>query len=177
MKTLCMIMSIALIVCFIVSCQDKEAITKLEEMKIQVEVEEQNKEIVRRLSEEEDKGNLFEAIDEIVAPDVIFHYPNNDELRGIENLKQNRAQMHKAFSDIKHTIKYQIAEDDMVVTHYTWSGTHKETWLGIEPTGKKINLTILETCRLKDGKIVEAWVEFEFLGFMQQLGMELVPKT
>jgi predicted ester cyclase len=176
MKKFFMILPLALISCFMVGCQDKKAMTELEAIKAQLEVEEQNKEIVRRLAEEEDGGNLFEIIDEIVAPNVIYHYPNNDELSGLENLKQNRAQLHTAFSDIKHTIKYQVAEDDLVVTHYTWSGTHNKEWLGIEPTDQKIALTILETCRLKDGKIVEAWVEFEFLGFMQQLGMELNPK-
>jgi predicted ester cyclase len=176
MKQLCTILHMALILCFMVACQDKEAMAELEAMKAQAEIERQNKDIIRRYSEEEDKGNLSEIIDELAAPDVVYHYPNNDELRGLDTLKLNRVQLHKAFPDIKHTIEYQIAEDDLVATHYTWSGTHEGEFLGVEPTGKKMTLTILETCRLKNGKIIEAWVEFEFLGFMQQLGMEPKPK-
>ena len=176
MKKIYMILPLALILCFMLGCQDKEAMAELEKFKAQAEVEEQNKKIVRRFAEEEDKGNVLDIIDEIVAPDVIYHYPNNDEVIGYETIKQNYAQLHKAFPDIKHTIEFQIAEDDLVTTYYTWRGTQKGEWVGIEPTGRKITLTILEVCRFKDGKIVETWVEFEFLGFMQQLGMELKPQ-
>ena len=49
MKKLCMISPLALILCFMVSCQDKEAMAELEEFKAQAEVEEQNKALVNRM--------------------------------------------------------------------------------------------------------------------------------
>ncbi len=176
MKKLCMILPLALILCFMVGCQDKEAMAELEEMKAQAEVEEQNKEIVRRYAEEEDKGSLLDNIDEIVASDVIYHYPNNNDVIGLETIKQSSLQFHKAFPDLKHTIEFQIAEGDLVATRYTWSGTHKGKWMSIEPTGKEVTFTFLDVCRVKDGKIVEAWIELDFLGLMMQFGMELKPK-
>ncbi|MEE9500605.1 MAG: hypothetical protein V3V48_00885 [Candidatus Aminicenantaceae bacterium] len=67
MKKLHMILPLALILCFVVGCQDKEAMTELEAMKAQAEVEEQNKELVRNFFEELDKGNA-EIIKELYAP-------------------------------------------------------------------------------------------------------------
>ncbi len=58
MKKLCMILSLALILCFVVGCQDKEAMAEIEAIKAQVEVEEQNIELTKRWVEEMDKGNL-----------------------------------------------------------------------------------------------------------------------
>ncbi len=46
MKKLCMILPLALILCFMVGCQNQEAMAELEEMKAQAEVEEQNKEVI-----------------------------------------------------------------------------------------------------------------------------------
>jgi hypothetical protein len=42
------ILSLALVLCFMVGCQDKEAMAELEAMKVQEELEEQNRDIVRR---------------------------------------------------------------------------------------------------------------------------------
>jgi len=176
MKKLFVFLPLALILCFMVGCQDKEAMAELEEFRAQKAVEEQNKEVIRRYGEEEDKGNLLEIIDEIVAPDVIYHYPNNNDVIGLDTIKQNYAQFHKAFPDIKHTGELQIAEGDFVASRLTWWGTHNGNWMGIEPTGKETTFTLTEICRLKDGKIVEAWIEFDYLGWFQQLGMELRPK-
>ena len=176
MKKFCMILPLALILCFMVGCQDKEAMAELEEFRAQAEVEEQNKELVKRYVEEEDKGNLLEIIDEIVASDVIYHYPNNVTVNGLDSIKESSPQFHKAVPDLKHTIEFMVAEGEFVTTRYTWRGTHKGEYWGVEPTGKELTFTLIDVCRVKDGKIVEAWIEADFLGVMQQLGMELKPK-
>ncbi len=49
MKKLLMILPLALILCFMVGCQDKEAMAELEEFRAQAKVEEQNKEISKSL--------------------------------------------------------------------------------------------------------------------------------
>jgi predicted ester cyclase len=76
---------------------------------------------------------------------------------------------------MKHTIEAQIAEGDLVATRFKWRGTHLGEWMGIAPTGKELNFTFIEIARFSDGKIVEAWIELDWLGIMQQLGMELKP--
>jgi predicted ester cyclase len=174
-KYLCAI-PLVLLLCFSFACQDKAAMAELEKYRAQAKVEELNKQIAKRYAEEEDKGKALEIIDEIVAPDVVYHYPNNNDERGLETIKQNEPGFKKAFPDMKHTLEAQIAEGDLVTSRFKWRGTHMGEWMGIAPTGKELNFTFIEIARFSDGKIVEAWIELDWLGIMQQLGMELKPK-
>jgi predicted ester cyclase len=48
--------------------------------------------------------------------------------------------------------------------------------MGIPPTGKHIKFTATIIHKIADGKVVEDWVDHDSLGFMQQLGFELVPQ-
>ena len=56
MKKEFMILPLALILCFMVGCQDKEAIAELEEFRAQAALEEQNKALVMRVEEAWKKG-------------------------------------------------------------------------------------------------------------------------
>jgi len=47
---------------------------------------------------------------------------------------------------------------------------------GISPTGNKIRVKLTGRVRFENGKAVKNWEDFDSLGFMQQLGMELKPK-
>jgi len=169
------VVPLVLVFCFTIACQDKAAMAELEKYKAQAKVEEQNKEIVKRYVEEEAKGNLLNIIDEIVAPDVVFHYPNNNNVSGLETIKQAAPNFKKAFPDLKVIIELQIAKGDLVATRYRFNATHKGEWMGIAPTGKELSYTAIEIARISNGKIAEAWIEIDQLGFMEQLGMELKP--
>jgi predicted ester cyclase len=48
--------------------------------------------------------------------------------------------------------------------------------MGLAPTGKTVKFGELHLFRIKDGKIVEYWIQEDFLWMNQQLGMELRPK-
>jgi predicted ester cyclase len=176
MKKLLGIVPLVFLFCFAIACQDKAAMAELERYRAQAKVEGQNKQIAKRYAEEEDKGNALAIIDEIVAPDVVYHYPNNNDERGLETIKRNEPGFKKAFPDMKHTLEAQIAEGDLVTSRFKWRGTHMGEWMGIAPTGKELSFTLIEIARFSDGKIVEAWVELDWLGIMQQLGMEIKPK-
>jgi predicted ester cyclase len=43
--------------------------------------------------------------------------------------------------------------------------------MGIAPTGRPIEVTAVGIWRVADGKIAEAWLVFDALGMMQQLGV------
>ena len=51
MKKLLMILLLALILCFVVGCQDKEAIAELEEFRAQAELEEAGEVVLREAVE------------------------------------------------------------------------------------------------------------------------------
>jgi len=121
---------------------------------------ETNKAIVRDYAREEDQGSK-DFIDKYVDPDFVFHYPNGREFRGIEKLKKGVINFQTAFPDGYHHVEDQIAEGDKVATRYTWTGTHTSEYMGVAPTGKQLKFTMIDICRIKNGKIVEAWIEFD----------------
>jgi len=71
MNKLYMILPLALILCFTVGCQDKEAMAELEEFRAQAKVEEQNEALYRGIIEELNKGNS-EYFNEFYSPDFLY---------------------------------------------------------------------------------------------------------
>ena len=85
------------------------------------------------------------------------------------------ANFFKAFEDTHMTITNQFAKDDMVISRFIYEGVHKGQFQGLPPTNKRIKITGMEIDRFDHGKIVESWEEFDQLGLMQQLGLEMKP--
>ncbi len=175
MRKLCMILPLALILCFIVGCQNQEAMAELEEFKAKAEIEEQNKAIVLRLLEEMDKQN-FGILDELFADDIKCYASGSFEPLDKETTKQLIAMFYGSFPDYTHTIEDVIAKDDRVVIRCIYRGTHKEEFMGIPATEKTIEYGGIHIWQVKDGKLVEGWVYEDLLLMMQQIGMELKPK-
>jgi predicted ester cyclase len=57
-----------------------------------------------------------------------------------------------------------------VTTFKTYHGTHKGTFLGVAPTGKKIHFETVDAMRVHGGKIREHWGVANLYSLMQQLG-------
>jgi steroid delta-isomerase-like uncharacterized protein len=134
---------------------------------------EENKAVVRREMEElfNHTGDL-DAVGEVIAPDYVSYEPTSGEVRGIEGARQFAATYREAFPDLRTTIEDMVAEGDKVVVRFRAHGTHQgETEPFGPPTGKRMEITGITIKRVsEDGKIVEAWTNFDALGMMQQLG-------
>ena len=129
-----------------------------------------NKEIVRRLAVEPWEGKLG-VIDELVAPDYVGHDPAQPEMHGPEGIKQFITGYLAGFPDGRITIDGQLAEGDMVATRWTGRGTHQGELMGIPPTGKQVTVSGITISRVKNGKVVEEWSNWDTLGMLQQLGV------
>jgi len=175
MKKLFMILPLALILCFMVSCQDKAAMTELEAMKAQAEVEEQNKELILHLFDELDKKN-YGIFKELSSPDAKLYAAGSFEPITIEEILPVIPMWYEAFPDYAHSVKDVIAKGDKVAVRCTYSGTHEGEFMGIPATGNTMEYGGLGIFQIKEGKIVEGWFMEDMLWLMQQLGMELKPK-
>lgn len=51
--------------------------------------------------------------------------------------------------------------------------THSGTFLGIEPTGKRIEIRYMDFWKVVDGKIVDNWVNVDFARVAAQLGVDV----
>ncbi len=175
MKDLRLILPLALILCFMAGCQDKEALAELEEFKSQAAVEEQNKESIRDMVKLLDTQGIS-SLNRYVSPDCVVHYPGGREVHGLEAIIEGSSQFNAAFPDMTHTIEDIIAEGNMVAIRYTVKMTHTGEFQGISPSGNQMTGSIMEFCRIHDGKIVEWWQEADYLSLFMQLGIELKPK-
>jgi len=175
MKKLYVILPLALILCFMVGCQDKAAMAELEEFRAQAAVEEQNKEIARQIYKAIDEQN-FNTFLELCASDGVCHIPGVPEAVPLEAASQVIKSYYDAFPGSTHDIKAIIAEGDMVAVRFTQFSTHTGDYEGIPPTGKNISVEGQHILRLANGKVAEVWSVEDNLGMMMQLGMELKPK-
>ena len=178
MKKLLMILPLALILSFMVGCQDKEAMAELEAMKVEAKVWEQNKELARKWFEELDKEN-YEFIREICAPDYAYYFPSGvTEPMSYELAHEQTKMFRKAIPDLIHHIEDVFAAGDRVTLRFIARGTNTGDIeeMGITATGNKIEVSSIIIFRVENGKVVEERQDADYLGLMMQLGMELKPK-
>jgi steroid delta-isomerase-like uncharacterized protein len=176
MKKLFMVLPLSLILCFMVGCQNKEAMTELEEFKAQAEVEEQNKAMMRKSFEEWNKGSSGFFM-ESTTPGYVYYSPSgNPKPSSREDAVESVKMIWKGFPDVTFSIEDIMADGDKTITRYVIRGTHKGEFMGIPATGKKIEVSGIMISRIENGKWVEEWEEMDTMGMMMQLGMELTPK-
>ncbi|MGH3064331.1 MAG: ester cyclase [Gaiellaceae bacterium] len=133
------------------------------------------KEIARRLAEDPWRGKLDEVL-EYVGDDYVAHIPGAPEpIRGKEGFRAFVTSYQTAFPEATITIDDQIAEGEQVVTRWTGRGTNTGELLGMPPTGKEITIRGITYGRIVDGKAREAWIIWDTLAMMQQLGV--IPET
>lgn len=131
---------------------------------------EENKQVARRIFEAWSSGDI-DALDDFVAEDAVDHDPYNPHTgEGREGLKKLIAMYREAFPDVSFDVEDQIAEGDMVVTRWSATGTHEGELMGFAPTGTKSTITGIGIDRIEDGKIVEAWTNWDTLAMMRQIG-------
>ena len=90
-------------------------------------------------------------------------------------MKTFAAEFREAFPDFRDSIDIQIAEGEMVATRFTSRGTHRGTFMGVEPTNKELSWTGISIDRISEGKIVESWANWDTMGMTQQLGVVQAP--
>ena len=117
----------------------------------------ENKAISNRVAEAIGRGDL-DAFDQLMAPELA------------EEFKQNIAEIRRAFPDYAGTNVDQIAEGDRVANRFVFLGTHLGEFMGVAPTGRRVEFVGNSIDRVAEGRIVESWVELDLLGVLQQLG-------
>lgn len=133
-----------------------------------------NKQLLRRWFEEVWNAGRADAIDEMFAPEGIAHGLSDEAgqpLRGPANFRTFHTQMRTAFPDMNVTIEDMVAEGDRVAARCSVRGKHGGDNLGIAATNAPVEFTGMTIVRIADGKIVEAWNNFDFMRMYKQVGL------
>lgn len=134
------------------------------------------KELIRRLNKEVFREGNLEAIDELYAEDYVEHNPAMpQEIRGPDEVREKVMMFDSAFSDASGSTEDIIVEGDKVADRHRFSATHSGEFMGIEPTGNEVDIEGIAIHRIKEGKIVEGWIQGDIMGMMEQLGVTESP--
>ena len=84
-------------------------------------------------------------------------------------LKQHILEAEAAFPAYELIAHQIIAEDDLVAVRATFRGMHKGEFAGIGPTGKRVSSDLMIIYRVRDGLIVEHWLQMDMKDIVEQL--------
>lgn len=135
---------------------------------------EANKELVRRWFEEVWNNGRAEAIDEMFDENGIAHGLSDDPaypLKGPSEFKPFYTVFRQAFPNMIVDIEDMIAEGDRVVARCSVRGKHEGDYLEKAATQSPVEFTGIAICRIENGKIVEAWNNFDFTTMHKQIGL------
>ena len=133
---------------------------------------EANKNLVRRFFDEMCNGRKLDLADELFAANHVYRDPQTPADTGPRGMKQVISTYQTAFGDAHWAVNSMIsADDDLVVTRWTGSGTQSGELMGIAPTKKKVSVDGIWIHRIAGGKIAESWNYWDTLGMLQQLGV------
>jgi predicted ester cyclase len=131
---------------------------------------EQNKELVRRITEEGlNKGNV-DFVDDLFAPDYEVHTTGLELPRGPAAFKSAVTFWRSAFPDFHITIDEMIGEGDLVVNRFHTTGTHTGQLMHIPATGKTFRVDGADVHRVVDGRVVESWISDDVPRILLEIG-------
>jgi steroid delta-isomerase-like uncharacterized protein len=138
---------------------------------------EQNKELCRRLYAAVSSGN-YDAIDQLVAANFVEHEtvaPGMPE--GREGLKALFRMIRQAMPDMVMTPEDIVAEGDRVAIRAVMTGTQTGEFMGLPPSGKHVEITVMDLDRIENNQFAEHWGVGDMLALMTQIGAIPAPGT
>src|ERR1700748_89960 len=129
----------------------------------------ENKKVIAAFVEDVITQGRLNRADDLVALDFVELDPLPGQQQGREGLKDVIGGMRAAFPDLHWVVDEMVAEGDKVVSRFTWTGTHRATFMGIPSTDKKVTVKGVVIDRLGDGEMVGCRVQEDTAGRMQHL--------
>jgi steroid delta-isomerase-like uncharacterized protein len=129
-----------------------------------------NKALVRRFIDEIFVHGRKESVDELLADDFQAHtWPSTGHPK--DDLKGAIDRTSKGLADAEFAIEDMIAEGDRVAVRLTAAATQVGPMMGMPATNKRYSIGEIHIFRIRDGKFVEHWHQFDQMGMMKQLGV------
>lgn len=100
-------------------------------------------------------SNRFDEVDNYVSTDCTAKVGETSIPIGLEGMRQHLIDVRKTYPDMKLRVIRQFVDHDYVISEVIMEGTHLGEWLGIKPTGKKLQIAGINIDKIKEGKIIE----------------------
>jgi steroid delta-isomerase-like uncharacterized protein len=99
-----------------------------------------------------------EAIEEIIAPDIVFRGSLGVSVAGKQEFARYVDKVRTAFPDFHNQIEDLFADDAKVAARLTYTGTHRGELFGMRPTGARVSYGGVALFRVREGQIAEGHV-------------------
>ena len=135
---------------------------------------EENKQLVRRWFEEVWNKGRAELIDEMFDDNGIAHGLSEDPAKPITGPKDYKPfykEFREAFPNMTIVIEDMVAEGDKVAARCSVRGKHEGNFREKAATQSPVDFTGMTIVRIANGKIVEAWNNFDFMTMNKQCGL------
>jgi steroid delta-isomerase-like uncharacterized protein len=132
---------------------------------------EQNKALISSFINSVNAQN-WERLGMLLAPDFVRHSnaAGDPEVRSANELIAFLKNEYASFPDAHEALLDLIAEGERVAARSHFCGTQLGRLGSYPPSGKVLSATTLAIYRLEGGRIAEAWVEWDNLYGLRQLG-------
>jgi len=135
---------------------------------------EENKQLIRRWFAEVWNDGRADAIEEMFDENGIAHGLSDDPsqpITGPRQFKPFHTLFRDAFPNMEIVVEDMIAEGDKVAARCSVRAKHEGDFLGKEATQSPVEFTGMTIVRIANGKIVEAWNNFDFMTLHKQVGL------
>ena len=135
---------------------------------------EENTQLLRRWFDEVWNKGRADAIDEMFDENGIAHGLSDDPsnpIRGPRDFRPFHTTFRDAFPNMVIVIEDMVAEGDKVAARCSVRGRHEGEFLGRAATQAPVDITGITIVRIDNGKIVEAWNNFDFMSLHHQVGL------
>jgi len=129
-----------------------------------------------------DVGKVFnDGDDEVaklrVAEDFVDHEAPPGTPGGPEGYAATARWMRGVWTDARWEIVDSFAKGDKACLRVIFTGKHDEEFMGVPPTGKRVEVQHIHMYRIENSKIVEHWAVRDDLELTRQLGLWDKPKA
>jgi predicted ester cyclase len=119
------------------------------------------------------QGDLS-VLDELMAEDIVEHQRGNRP--GRDGGKAVVRTLHGWMSDFSLTVEDLAVNGDTVWTRNRARGVNTGSVMGRPPSGRPVEVDVIDILRFEDGRAVEHWGVADQLGMMLQVGAMGAPE-
>lgn len=112
----------------------------------------------------------LDRAEEVIAPHFA-RYGSSGQFTGVPAFKRYVEHYLSAFPDLRFTVEDWLAQGRKVVIHYSFTGTHERSFMGMAATGRRLRAEGVAIYRVADGHLAELWDFLDLFGIAEQLGV------
>jgi len=128
-----------------------------------------NEATMRRTYELLSAGDV-DGFGQLLSDEFVEH----EELPGLSPGKDGVLELFRAygvaFPDLRMEVLDLLASGDKTVARVKATGTQEGEFMGLPPSGRAVEVQLIDIMRFEDGLVVEHWGVMDMLSMLQQLG-------